>query len=1202
MLRSRQRHGRLAILGILALTTLLLLPGSLPGKVGAVGPTLKVLGPLSTREGGLAPLGAGPPATPAPQVSRDRGSACGTTPTAVAACRAALESLSPTTSGPLPAGTPSWNVSCSTCSPIAREGPSMVYDAADGYVLLYGGLQDVSNQEPGDTWTYKAGVWTQLTPTTAPSPRVGAGMAYDAADGYVVLFGGADEHSNNYYADTWEFLGGSWTLLSPSTSPSARYFPSMTYDSADGYVLLFGGAVSTSVPLGDTWSFVGGQWTNLGTLGPPPSRYTAAMAYDAADGYTIMYGGLSGTTYESDTWEFLGGGWTQLAPATSPGKLANIGDMMVWDSSLGSVLLVGGDSGTSSCTSNTWTFKGGSWTLQGPSPSLPKRAQGGLADDPPDSTALEFSGWNCGTPITDYTDAYTYFGGFAPLSATLTATPSSTDIGHAIAFTGTAHGGFPPYAVAMRFGDGGAATSLTTSHTFSAPGSYTVWLWVNDSSSGSVTASATVLVNALPTVHPIIAPNPVDVNVTAAFASGLTGGTAPFQYGWRFGDGTNSSAAAPAHAYGALAIYTVVVWVNDSVGASTTASTTVAVDPAPTVSASARPTTTDVGLPVSFSATPGGGTPPFHLAWNFGDGGTGTGTTVSYSYTTPGNYTSHVWANDSGGGSAGALLMIVVDRAPGTPTLAASPNPADAGTSVAFSAAYGGGTPPFSNAWAFGDGSFSSQGAPTHVYVRPGNFTVRFWANDSAGASATGALSVRVNAALTLTSFQGVFASGAPGTLDLGQVLNTSLSTTGGTSPLSYAYLGTPPGCSSVDRPNLLCTPNQTGTYRIEAEVSDAAGAHEFANLTVTIAPALVLASFFPSDRQVSVGAADSLVVQASGGVAPYTFTYLRLPPGCASQDTGRLPCVPARSGMFVLEVELQDPTGALLFANSSLEVNPDPEITSFEVYPSNATWGQRVNFVAVLSGGTGTLSVIYSGYPTGCSALGATGGTCVPGVAGTFHVHLTVVDTDNREANASVVLHVAPAPSVLAEFLGAYWWGLVLVLVAAVALLVYALDRRHRRRAELGGLADGVALDGMPQAAPAPEGHPMVDDTIPMTPGTGTDARAPEPGPHPPGTEESGAPDGWKAVPLSPPQAHISSGPDEGHLPNSDTVLPSDPSPAAPVGETAPSGGSNAVPTVTPSAADPAPAAAPADHRCTVCGTPLRADQVCPSCGIVWH
>ncbi len=96
------------------------------------------------------------------------------------------------------------------------------------------------------------GSWTSIIPSI-PSPRFFASMVYDAADGYVVLSGGAGG-SGVFFGDTWRFLGGSWTDITPSSSPSPRDGASMAYDAADGYVILFGG-VSSGALLGDTWKF-----------------------------------------------------------------------------------------------------------------------------------------------------------------------------------------------------------------------------------------------------------------------------------------------------------------------------------------------------------------------------------------------------------------------------------------------------------------------------------------------------------------------------------------------------------------------------------------------------------------------------------------------------------------------------------------------------------------------------------------------------------------------------------------------------------------------------------------------------------------------------------------------------------------------------------------------------------------------------------
>ncbi|MCI4350986.1 MAG: hypothetical protein L3K15_05685, partial [Thermoplasmata archaeon] len=62
----------------------------------------------------------------------------------------------------------------------------MAYDARDKYVVLFGGF---GASVFGDTWSFSAGIWTQLHPASHPSARYGAVMAFDAKDNYAVLYG-----------------------------------------------------------------------------------------------------------------------------------------------------------------------------------------------------------------------------------------------------------------------------------------------------------------------------------------------------------------------------------------------------------------------------------------------------------------------------------------------------------------------------------------------------------------------------------------------------------------------------------------------------------------------------------------------------------------------------------------------------------------------------------------------------------------------------------------------------------------------------------------------------------------------------------------------------------------------------------------------------------------------------------------------------
>jgi hypothetical protein len=72
-----------------------------------------------------------------------------------------------------------------------------------------------------------------------PPARSGAAMAYDAAHGSVVLFGGR----NRFHTldDTWIWDGSSWSQAHPATSPPLLDNPEMAYDPVSHDVVLVGG-------------------------------------------------------------------------------------------------------------------------------------------------------------------------------------------------------------------------------------------------------------------------------------------------------------------------------------------------------------------------------------------------------------------------------------------------------------------------------------------------------------------------------------------------------------------------------------------------------------------------------------------------------------------------------------------------------------------------------------------------------------------------------------------------------------------------------------------------------------------------------------------------------------------------------------------------------------------------------------------------
>lgn len=129
-----------------------------------------------------------------------------------------------------------WAQVSTAASPPARIGHAMAASAAA--VIIFGGQS--SNSCLNDVWTFSGTNWAQVTTTNAPSVRTDACMAYDTANSGYVLFGGKNENGI-INPETWTSpTGAVWTKEAPTTTPSARVGAQLAYDGSN--VILFGGA------------------------------------------------------------------------------------------------------------------------------------------------------------------------------------------------------------------------------------------------------------------------------------------------------------------------------------------------------------------------------------------------------------------------------------------------------------------------------------------------------------------------------------------------------------------------------------------------------------------------------------------------------------------------------------------------------------------------------------------------------------------------------------------------------------------------------------------------------------------------------------------------------------------------------------------------------------------------------------------------
>jgi hypothetical protein len=273
------------------------------------------------------------------------------------------------------------NLSALSSFPDARILVAMASDPALGGIVLFGGCNSTSSAGFSDTWLFSNGSWSDIGAPflSTPPARWGASMAFDPADGYLVLFGG--RNASALYSDTWVLSAtaarswAGWSHLTPISAPSARAFATAFYDPVSSSVVLFGGgcvACGTGsanwLANNETWSYSGGAWTNeSSTAGTSPGTLmTGYAAWDPSLGGGVYFGGQyssNNCTSPRTTWLYRGT-WTKLTTNGTPSLAVDGG--MAWYAPENELVLFGGlqrlSGGCAADNETAWVLQDYNWT------------------------------------------------------------------------------------------------------------------------------------------------------------------------------------------------------------------------------------------------------------------------------------------------------------------------------------------------------------------------------------------------------------------------------------------------------------------------------------------------------------------------------------------------------------------------------------------------------------------------------------------------------------------------------------------------------------------------------------------------------------------------------------------------------------------------------------------------------------------------
>jgi PKD repeat protein len=261
----------------------------------------------------------------------------------------------------------------------------------------------------------------------------------------------------------------------------------------------------------------------------------------------------------------------------------------------------------------------------------------------------------------------------------LVPAPGSNPVGQPVSFDPSASPVTNPASSATwDFGDGtaqtfnaGGSALAVASHTYAAPGNYTIKLTLVDDRGNLASTSEPITIgsppNATLTFSPIQPPASSAVSFDGSGSSDPDAGVTITSYAWDFGDGSSGTGATPTHTYARAGAHTVTLTVTNSIGLTSATSGQVTVGSPPNASFMVQTAHPAARVPVSFNGSssndPDSGVLITSYAWDFGDGSSGTGATPTHAYASAGTYTVALTVTNSLGlTSASTTKSVVVVR------------------------------------------------------------------------------------------------------------------------------------------------------------------------------------------------------------------------------------------------------------------------------------------------------------------------------------------------------------------------------------------------------------------------------------------------------------------------------------------------------------------------------------------------------------
>ncbi len=424
--------------------------------------------------------------------------------------------------------------------------------------------------------------------------------------------------------------------------------------------------------------------------------------------------------------------------------------------------------------------------------------------------------------------------------------------------------------------------------------------------------------------------------------------------------------------------------------------------------------TVGISLAYVFSLQATGGQPPYN--WSLANGALPQGLTlspnglISGTTTAAGTYPITVQVRDNLNVTVQKFFNLTVGL--GGLTIVTSTLPTAAlNTTYTFTLLAQGGIAPFT--WTILSGQLpagltltAGTGTIAGTPTQAGVYTVIFQVADSAGSTASRALTIQVTAGLTIVT--AALPNGQSGS-----AYNQTLSASGGTNT-GFTWTITsgslPQGLSLSAAGVITGTPTVSGSFTFIVQVSDSAGATATRQFTIQIGSGIAITPETLPNGSVGTAYSQPLTATGGSGALQWSVSAGSLPAGITlNSTTGLLSGTPTTAGSSNFTIRVQDASGASATRAYTVVIGEGLTITTPSTLPAaseNVSYSQTL----AASGGTApyTWSLSVGSLPPGLTLNTNTGvisGT--PSSAGSFSFIVQVRDSRQVSGQKAFTLQV---------------------------------------------------------------------------------------------------------------------------------------------------------------------------------------------------